>query len=151
MQFFADENYINFYVFLFQLHTSNRVNSDKWSDRDRDRLPSLWRWYEWYNDNWDLKDATVVCRMLGFFEAKNSFHDSSFGFRPLTGINSNALAVRSHSRESHSWLCPWYHRIYLSLYCGNDGVTIAMMELEFIVNKLDLINLIDMKYTKHAF
>ena len=42
---------------------------------------------------------------------------------------------------------------YLSLYCGNDGVTviIAMMELEFIVNILDLINLIDMKYAKHAF
>ena len=94
--------------------------------------------------------------MLGCSKAKNPFHDSSFGFRPVTGIGSNALALALDlTLESHILDCAHDTTvsIYLSLYCGNDSVTviIAMMELEFIVNKLDSINLIDMKYTKHAF
>lgn len=51
------------------------------SSRNEGRVEVYWRW-QWYavcDDKWDITDATVVCRQLGYPAASSAVLESRFG------------------------------------------------------------------------
>ena len=73
---------------------------------------------------WDLDDATVVCRMLGFSKATKEYHNSNascFGSCPPTGIPFAMSGFQCTGSESHILDCP--HDGTVSSHCGDNGFT----------------------------
>jgi len=73
---------------------------------------------------WDLDDATVVCRMLGFSKAAQYYihcSTSYSGFCPPAGIRFAASGFKCTGSESHILDCP--HDDTASSYCGSSGFT----------------------------
>ena len=72
---------------------------------------------------WDLDDATVVCRMLGFSKATKSYQDfdcsSIFGSCPPAGIPFAMSGFKCTGSENHILDCP--HDSTVSSYCGTNG------------------------------
>ena len=73
-------------------------------------------------DSWDLNDATVVCKMLGFSKATKEYHNGChYGSCPPAGIPFAISGFRCTGSESHILDCP--HDGSVSSYCGSNGVT----------------------------
>merc|ERR1719153_1283665 len=77
------------------------------------------------NSVWDLDDATVVCRMLGFSKATKEYHDNTegcFGSCSPAGIPFAMSGFQCTGTESHILDCP--HDATVSSACGDhNGVT----------------------------
>merc|ERR550532_862044 len=70
---------------------------------------------------WDINDATVVCKMLGFNTATKSHHDSPFGNIPPAGIPFTLSGFNCTGSETHILDCP--HDATVSPHCGTNGNT----------------------------
>jgi len=73
---------------------------------------------------WDLDDATVVCRMLGFSKAKKSYNyclNSYFGSCPPAGIPFAMSGFQCTGSESHILDC--LHDGTVPSNCGINGFT----------------------------
>ena len=71
---------------------------------------------------WDLKDATVVCRTLGFSRATKEYSDAcEFGPCPPKGIPFAMSGFGCIGNEKHIVDCP--HDGTVASNCGNNGVT----------------------------
>ena len=75
---------------------------------------------------WDLDDATVVCRMLGFSKAAKEYNDNicrdnNFGSCPPAGIPFAMSGFQCTGSESHILDCP--HDGTVSSHCGANGFT----------------------------
>ena len=71
---------------------------------------------------WDIQDAHVICRMLGFARAANSFRQTcNFGDCPPEGIPFAMSGFKCTGSETHITDCP--HDATVPSYCGNNGVT----------------------------
>merc|ERR1712037_692677 len=74
------------------------------------------------NHVWDMEDAQVICRMLGFSKATKEHHDSCvFGPCPPAGIPFAMSGFKCTGSETHIADCP--HDPTVTSYCGNNGVT----------------------------
>ena len=75
------------------------------------------------NREWDLDDATVVCRMLGFSKATKYYYncptDGTFGSCPPAGIPFAMSGFQCTGSESHILDCP--HDATLSSTCGDHN------------------------------
>ena len=73
-------------------------------------------------DSWDLNDATVVCRMLGFSTAKKhyiEFQGAPWTFCPPVGTPFAMSGFKCTGSENHILDCP--HDSTVSSYCGTNG------------------------------
>ena len=71
---------------------------------------------------WDISDANVICRMLGYTKATNAPHDScDFGDCPPAGIPFSMSGFKCTGSETHITDCP--HDPTVSSRCGSNGVT----------------------------
>merc|ERR1712110_1384882 len=71
---------------------------------------------------WDIEDANVICRMLGFSKATKEYSDScDFGDCPPAGIPFAMSGFKCTGSETHIADCP--HDPTVSYRCGNNGLT----------------------------
>ena len=71
-------------------------------------------------DSWDLNDATVVCRMLGFSTAKKhyiEFQGAPWTFCPPVGTPFAMSGFKCTGRETSILDCP--HDATVSTWCGS--------------------------------
>merc|ERR1712037_529545 len=67
---------------------------------------------------WDMEDAQVICRMLGFSKATKSYHDNDvFGDNPPAGIPFAMSGFKCTGSETHIVDCP--HDPTVSSNCGS--------------------------------
>ena len=71
---------------------------------------------------WDIDDAHVICKMMGFSKATNSYHDACpFGACPPRGIPFAMSGFKCTGSENNILDCP--HDATVASRCGNNGVT----------------------------
>merc|ERR1712037_594267 len=71
---------------------------------------------------WDIEDANVICRMLGYTKATNYYHDTcAFGDCPPYGTPFAMSGFKCTGSETHILDCP--HDATVSSRCANNGVT----------------------------
>ena len=76
------------------------------------------------NYRWDITDATVICKMLGFSRATKAPHytaEACFGRCPPAGTPFVMSGFKCTGSETHISDCP--HDATVSSFCGNNGVT----------------------------
>ena len=78
-----------------------------------------------YRNSWDINDATVICKMLGFSRATAAPRYSTaacFGRCPPKGIPFSMSGLKCTGSETHIADCP-HDATLSSSYCGYSGVT----------------------------
>lgn len=71
------------------------------------------KWYTVCDDGWDFRDATVVCRQLGYSRALSAERDATFG--PGSG-NIYMTEVSCHGNETNLEDCNFSRR-RVNLFC----------------------------------
>merc|ERR1712037_289990 len=89
-------------------------------------------------DSWDMEDAQVICRMLGFSKATKFYREScAFGDCPPRGIPFAMSGFKCTGSETHIADCP--HDPTVSSHCADSGLLVVMVLilLELNVHNFD--------------
>ena len=71
---------------------------------------------------WDINDAHVICKMLGFSRATNAYNDACpYGGCPPADIPFVKGGFKCTGSENHILDCP--HDDPVSNACGSNGIT----------------------------
>ena len=70
------------------------------------------------NDGWDINDANVLCRQLGFSKAKSS--SLTYSITAPKGVSPIVTKIGCTGKEASLGLCTRTHLVYVSHQCTHS-------------------------------